>query len=575
MTSENVDVNPHKSTRRIRPLRKVKHDNHYPEQGTSSHNENIHLTNGFEKHNSRNTKLVNENENCVDSEVLKNQKQNLTHLENTGNVKPNKTEKDRALDYSRHLLNRNFQLEKNDSASEFVKAIISAVDDMNDHNIAQRKTHPKHEEKVHVARKHVKHKPSDQCKRKINGHKDNKSHTNPVRNQLEVNASSHNRSDNDTNDHHHSNHLSKNDECTRKPEQEDDLKTDVENKKPITNGVLTTPLSNFVNQRPVPSPKTNRRLLNSKRVLNQVPENESTIENQATSKYSSLIRYLNNVPEHEHHEEKTNQEEELKANINNNISFDNGELHPDAAKNHGLEVISQNNTHENSQNSSEKSNREDNQEGVESKWQPAVTDRHTAEELDTHKTSQHVPLMFQQRRRSRNEDYCRVRSSDGRPLTASEMRYYRRRPIISPADSRSTNTSIDEDSNNSRTRRRRAVQPWHHLQADVDCALQRRMIHNAIQQKAASSDLKLEEGGSSVYGHASSRTSPNVESAGESSDSSFGDIGNLQRPSSTRAGPSSASAGPSSEVLDHQVQVLDHQVKCWTIKCKCWTITAD
>ncbi|KAI5715363.1 hypothetical protein M8J77_014826 [Diaphorina citri] len=46
-------------------------------------------------------------------------------------------------------------------------------------------------------------------------------------------------------------------------------------------------------------------------------------------------------------------------------------------------------------------------------------------------------------------------------------------------------------------------------------------------------------------GHASSRTSPNVESAGESSDSSFGDIGNLQRPSSTRAGPSSASAGPS------------------------------
>ncbi|KAI5698730.1 hypothetical protein M8J76_002702 [Diaphorina citri] len=62
-------------------------------------------------------------------------------------------------------------------------------------------------------------------------------------------------------------------------------------------------------------------------------------------------------------------------------------------------------------------------------------------------------------------------------------------------------------------------------------------------------------------GHASSRTSPNVESAGESSDSSFGDIGNLQRPSSTRAGPSSASAGPSSEELDHQVQVLDHQVQ--------------
>ncbi|KAI5721563.1 hypothetical protein M8J77_022359 [Diaphorina citri] len=71
------------------------------------------------------------------------------------------------------------------------------------------------------------------------------------------------------------------------------------------------------------------------------------------------------------------------------------------------------------------------------------------------------------------------------------------------------------------------------------------------------------------------KTSPNVESAGESSDSSFGDIGNLQRPSSTRAGPSSASAGPSSEVLDHQVKCWTIKCKCWTIKCKCWTITTD
>ncbi|KAI5753430.1 hypothetical protein M8J77_000124 [Diaphorina citri] len=61
-------------------------------------------------------------------------------------------------------------------------------------------------------------------------------------------------------------------------------------------------------------------------------------------------------------------------------------------------------------------------------------------------------------------------------------------------------------------------------------------------------------------GHASSRTSPNVESAGESSDSSFGDIGNLQRPSSTRAGPS---------------KCWTIKCKCWTIKCKCWTITTD
>lgn len=468
-TVDNVEVHPHKSTRRVRPLRKHKHENRWQlDQGSSTTNENGHLTNGFEKHENDSEHLNHPHKE--DLKPLKVYKQNSESLNSSDKVV--KSEKDRALDYSRHLLNRNFHIEKNDSASEFVKAIISAVDDMNDHNISHKKLLPKHEEKVHGAKKHVKHKSTDQSKKKTSAHKSTKD-TN--KNLIESNACNGDKNNNiepshkqfnDTNTNNLENNSSKNNENTKKHDQGIS-----EHKQPLSNGIL-------LNIRPVPSPKTNRRLLNSKRILNQVPENESSYENQASSKYSSLIRYLNNVPEHEHHEEQNHQDDESKLN---NLS-DTNEVN-ESLKNNSLDVFS----HENSQNSSEKSNREDIHGGIESNWQPAVTDsRNTDESLDADKTSQHVPLMFQRRRRSRNEEYCRVRSSDGKPLTASEMRYYRRRPIISPADSRSTNTSIDEDSNNSRTRRRRPVQPWHHLQSDSDSALQRRMLHNAIQQKAAS-----------------------------------------------------------------------------------------
>uniref|UniRef100_A0A8D8UY51 Uncharacterized protein n=1 Tax=Cacopsylla melanoneura TaxID=428564 RepID=A0A8D8UY51_9HEMI len=486
MTSENAhNNNPYKCTRKLRPVRRVKHE----EQGSSTPSDAVHMTNGFGNHDNTLTdpKLASEVESTVSNHQNHN-KSNLNSKPAMPSIDLAKSEQERVHDYTRHLLNRNFQLEKNDSASEFVRAIISAVDDMNDHT-THRKLHPKHEEKVHGAKKHTKHKSSDQTKRKAHTHKE---HTHPGKNQNEPNACNHNEATHDVqNNNHHDdkhtgnhNHRSVNNENTHQipePHSKDTLKQNLETKQSsLTNGIPTNTFSNLmINKRPVPSPKTNRRLLNSKRVLNQVPENENTGETQASSKYSSLIRYLNNVPEHEHHEEQNNQDEDSKLN---KLSSDRNELNPDSAKNHSLEVLS----HENSQNSSEKSNREDHHEGVESNWQPAVTDRHTEEGLDEDKTSQHVPLMFQRRRRSRNEEYCRVRSSDGRPLTASEMRYYRRRPIISPADSRSTNTSIDDDSNNSRTRRRRPVQPWHHIQTDSDCALQRRMLHNAIQQKAAS-----------------------------------------------------------------------------------------
>lgn len=489
MTSQTVDLHPHKSTRKIRPPRKHKHENHCLEQQEpASPNENIHLTNGFEQHENDSGHVKHSNDE--DSKPLKVHKQSHDSHHSSHNLtdgKLVKSEKERALDYSRHLLNRNFHIEKNDSASEFVRAIISAVDDMNDHNITHRKVHPKHEEKVHGAKKHIKHKISDQSKRKSNVHKSSKDNTKNMNDSDICNGDKNNNIENskdeinDTNTSNLENNSSKNNENSRKFDQPGIS----ENKQPISNGILTSPLSNLVNIRPIPSPKTSRRLLNSKRILNQVPENESSFENQATSKYSSLIRYLNNVPEHEHHEEQNHQDDD--SYKLNNLPSDSNEVNTDSGKNNSLDVFSHNNTHENSQNSSEKSNREDCHEGVESNWQPAVTDsRNTDESLDADKTSQHVPLMFQRRRRSRNEEYCRVRSSDGRPLTASEMRYYRRRPIISPADSRSTNTSIDDDSNNSRTRRRRPVQPWHHMQSDSDCALQRRMLHNAIQQKAAS-----------------------------------------------------------------------------------------
>ncbi|KAL1464511.1 hypothetical protein WDU94_004150 [Cyamophila willieti] len=493
MTSENAhNNNPYKCTRKLRPVRRVKHENHSLDQGSFNPSDVVHMTNGFGNHENILTdpKLASELELKVSNHQNHN-KNNLNPKPVLPSIDLAKSEQERARDYTRHLLNRNFQLEKNDSASEFVRAIISAVDDMNDHTIGHRKVHPKHEEKVHGAKKHMKHKCSDQTKRKTHAHKDNGQ---PGKNQNEPSSGcnhngatddvqSNSQHDNHTGNHNHRSVNNENNHQIPELHSEDTLKRNLQTKKSsLTNGIPTNTLSNLINKRPVPSPKTNRRLLNSKRVLNQVPENGNSVENQASSKYSSLIRYLNNVPEHEHHEEQNNPDEDPKLN---KLSSDRNELNPDSAKNRSLEVLS----HENSQNSSEKSNREDHHEVVESNWQPAVTDRHTEEGLYEDKTSQHVPLMFQRRRRSRNEEYCRVRSSDGRPLTASEMRYYRRRPIISPADSRSTNTSIDDDSNNSRTRRRRPVQPWHHMQADSDCALQRRMLHNAIQQKAASKQI--------------------------------------------------------------------------------------
>lgn len=477
MTSENInDINPYKTTRRTRPLRRTKHEAQHLEQGASSQHEINHLTNGFEKHG------YTSNQEVQPKPLKSHQQIEHSNSKPASEVNAKANDVDRAREYTRHLLNRNFQLEKNDSASEFVRAIISAVDDMNDHNISLCKIHSKHEEKVHAPRKHTKHKSSDLSKKKSHAHKDhshNLNSTEPKTDGLQNN----NIEPNDSFTNWHDN----NDASTRKFEHTNasTSKLNLKNKKLIANEFSTTSLTNLSNKRSVSSPKTNRRLIHSNRVLHQVPEIDSPGENQVTSKYSSLIRYLNNVPEHEHQEEENLEDGDAKQNT---MIADTNEVNPAyQTKYQNFKVIPQNDTHENSQNSSEKSNRED----CESNWQPAVTDRHTEEGLDTDKPSQHVPLMFQRRRRSRNEDYCRVRSSDGRPLTASEMRYYRRRPIISPADSRSTNTSLDDDSNNSRTRRRRPVQPWHHLQSDSDCAMQRRMLHNAIQEKAASVRIHL------------------------------------------------------------------------------------
>uniref|UniRef100_A0A8D8M0A3 Uncharacterized protein n=1 Tax=Cacopsylla melanoneura TaxID=428564 RepID=A0A8D8M0A3_9HEMI len=149
MTSENAhNNNPYKCTRKLRPVRRVKHE----EQGSSTPSDAVHMTNGFGNHDNTLTdpKLASEVESTVSNHQNHN-KSNLNSKPAMPSIDLAKSEQERVHDYTRHLLNRNFQLEKNDSASEFVRAIISAVDDMNDHT-THRKLHPKHEEKYTALR---------------------------------------------------------------------------------------------------------------------------------------------------------------------------------------------------------------------------------------------------------------------------------------------------------------------------------------------------------------------------------------------------------------------------------------